>query len=80
VRTAARILRGDRQSVKCLIDILGKKQDLFVEPENSIDAEVERAASVFDVRLANFLDSIQREAEAELKPSRTEKKDGAGDE
>jgi hypothetical protein len=74
--------RGDRPSVKCLIDILGKKHDHFVGPENSRQAEIEQAASAFDVKFSNALAALRRQAEASLEAESDQKKteeDGAGE-
>lgn len=81
-QVVAKAARGDRHSVKSAIDISSKKQNDFVEAENSRQAEIERAASTFDVKFRNALDAIERQADEELEArsdNAQEKKDGAGE-
>jgi hypothetical protein len=65
-QVVANAARGDRHSLKSVIDILSKKHNDFVEPENPVQAETERAAVAFDVKLTRALAAMRRQADEEL--------------
>jgi hypothetical protein len=83
--------RGSSPSLKAVIDILRGNPDTFVDPEISNQAETAEAASEFDRRFTRVLDTLEREAIADVEreseelkkppPDETDaKKDGNGEE
>jgi hypothetical protein len=65
-QTVREAVRGNRHSLKSVTDILSKKHNDFVEPENPVQAETERAAVAFDVKLTRALAAMRRQADEEL--------------